>query len=52
VVASLRRESRAIDALAREGRIAIIGAMYDVATGDIEFLPATEHHAERAPSPV
>ena len=31
-------ESRTLDDLVRDGRIAIVGAMYDVATGDIEFL--------------
>lgn len=37
-VERLSRESRALAALARAGRIAIVGAMYDVATGEIEFL--------------
>ncbi|MDC8449503.1 MAG: hypothetical protein LV473_14235 [Nitrospira sp.] len=38
VVQQIRRQSQTLDNLARERRIAIIGAMYDVATGDIEFL--------------
>jgi carbonic anhydrase len=36
----LRRESGTIDALVRAGRLAIVGGMYDVATGEIEFLSA------------
>ncbi|MCS6305528.1 MAG: bifunctional SulP family inorganic anion transporter/carbonic anhydrase [Nitrospira sp.] len=38
VVQQIRRQSQTLDNLARERRIAIVGAMYDVATGDIEFL--------------
>jgi carbonic anhydrase len=48
-VESLRRESQAIDGLARDGRVAIVGTMYDVATGDIDFLPASGHDQVRAP---
>jgi carbonic anhydrase/SulP family sulfate permease len=36
----LRRESPALDRLVREGGVAIVGAMYDVETRTIEFLPA------------
>lgn len=39
VVEQLHKESRTIEGLIREGQIAIVGAMYDVVTGDIEFLP-------------
>jgi carbonic anhydrase len=35
------RQSRMLCGLVRDGRITIVGAMYDVVTGDIEFLPAT-----------
>ncbi|MBH0203931.1 MAG: bifunctional SulP family inorganic anion transporter/carbonic anhydrase [Nitrospira sp.] len=38
VVKEIREQSRTLDGLAREGRIAIVGAMYDVVTGGIEFL--------------
>lgn len=38
VVKEMRNHSRTIDCLVRERRIAIVGAMYDVTTGDIEFL--------------
>ncbi len=38
-VAELRSESAALDKLAWEGRIAVVGAMYDVTTGEITFLP-------------
>ncbi len=33
-----RAGSKTLDALEREGRIAIAGAVYDVATGEIERL--------------
>ncbi|CUS39313.1 Sulfate permease-like transporter, MFS superfamily [Candidatus Nitrospira nitrosa] len=38
VVKELRQQSRTIDNLVCERRIAIIGAMYDISTGGIEFL--------------
>jgi len=38
VVRSLQERSRTLADLVREGRIAIVGAMYDVVTGDMEFL--------------
>lgn len=37
-VERIRQESRPLDRLAREGRVAVVGAMYDVGTGRIEFL--------------
>ncbi len=41
-VEMLRQRSQTIQGLVREGRIAVVGAMYDVTTGAIEFLPAPE----------
>jgi carbonic anhydrase/SulP family sulfate permease len=38
VVKEMRAHSRTIDNLVREQRIAIVGAMYDVTTGAVEFL--------------
>lgn len=38
VVKEIRKQSRTLDGLVRERRIAIVGAMYDVTTGTIEFL--------------
>lgn len=38
VVERMRQESQTLDGLVREGRVAIVGAMYDVVTGEIEFL--------------
>jgi carbonic anhydrase len=38
VVTQIRNQSQTLDNLVREERIAIVGAMYDVNTGDIEFL--------------
>jgi carbonic anhydrase/SulP family sulfate permease len=47
-VRTIREESRTLARLANEGSIAIIGAMYDVVTGTIEFLndsPSNEQGA-------
>ena len=38
VVEMLARESETLGGLVRDGRIAVVGAMYDVVTGNIEFL--------------
>ncbi len=38
VVKELREQSKTLDGLVREQRIAMVGAMYDVVTGGIEFL--------------
>ncbi|MGB8332514.1 MAG: SulP family inorganic anion transporter [Polyangiales bacterium] len=38
VVQSLQTRSQTLDDLVRGGRIAIVGAMYDVVTGEIDFL--------------
>ncbi len=38
VVEALPQSSQTLDGLVRDGRIAIVGAMYDVVTGSIEFL--------------
>jgi carbonic anhydrase len=38
VVDRLRRQSETLDGFVAKGRITIVGAMYDVVTGEIEFL--------------
>lgn len=38
VVSEMRERSSTLDGLIRERRLAIVGAMYDVATGAVEFL--------------
>jgi len=38
VARSLRDNSKTLDALVEEGRVAIVGALYDVKSGDIEFM--------------
>ena len=38
VVDQLKRQSRALDSLIRKGQIDVVGGMYDVATGEVEFL--------------
>jgi carbonic anhydrase len=42
VVQTIRAQSRTLDLLAAERRILIVGAMYDVTSGEIEFLPVPE----------
>jgi carbonic anhydrase len=37
-VSRIRNESPTLDRLVRQGQIAIVGAMYDVATGGMAFL--------------
>jgi carbonic anhydrase/SulP family sulfate permease len=48
-VEELRRRSPALQALERDGRIAIVGAMYDVAGGDLVFLDADLEEAPTEP---
>jgi carbonic anhydrase len=38
-VERLSEQSETIEQLVRDGRIAVVGALYDVVTGNIEFLP-------------
>ncbi len=42
VMNRIRNESRTLDGLVRKGQIVIVGVMYDVATGEIDFLTETE----------
>ena len=41
VVETVLQQSQTLNDLVRDGRIAIVGAMYDVVTGNIEFLTAS-----------
>lgn len=41
VTEQMRTQSLTLDGLDREGKISIVGAMYDVVTGKIEFLQRT-----------
>ncbi|MEO6307993.1 MAG: bifunctional SulP family inorganic anion transporter/carbonic anhydrase [Nitrospiraceae bacterium] len=52
VVERMCRESRTLDGLVREQRIAIVGAMYDVVTGEIEFLAEDEMNRRASLDPV
>ena len=45
-VSTALRHSETLDHLIRQGRIAIVGAMYDVSTGNIEFLPRSPAGSE------
>ena len=52
VVEEILQESQTLGDLVADGRIAIVGAMYDVATGNIEFLPAAGLSPARILDPV
>jgi carbonic anhydrase len=51
-VANIDRQSETLARLLRAGRIAIVGAMYDVATGEIQFLPCHSLEDEAAIAPL
>jgi carbonic anhydrase/SulP family sulfate permease len=42
VLDAILRESPVLAGLVQAGRIAVVGAMYDVATGGLEFIPERE----------
>ena len=48
-ILQIRKESRALDRMVREGKILIAGAMYDVHTGSVEFF---EPEVADAPIPT
>ncbi|MHC5537028.1 MFS transporter [Singulisphaera rosea] len=52
VVEFLPQQSQTLARLVEEGRIAIVGAMYDVVTGELEFLPAPEDASHKMSSLV
>ena len=47
-VETLRRQSKALSALVAAGKLAIVGAMYDVVTGDIAYLGEPESVSARS----
>ncbi len=49
-VETILKDSRTLRALVYEGKIAVVGALYDVATGDIEYLTSQGVNAEAAPA--
>jgi len=52
VVTQIRQESQTLDGLAQNERIIIAGAMYDISTGDIEFLTEPEPNKPQIPNPI
>jgi carbonic anhydrase/SulP family sulfate permease len=52
VVERMCQESQTLDGLVRKERIAIVGAMYDIVTGEIEFLTELGTNLFRTPDPV
>lgn len=48
----IRERSSTIDSLVKEGRIAIIGSLYDVSTGDVSFFQTTESSSVKLDVPV
>ncbi|WP_165253391.1 bifunctional SulP family inorganic anion transporter/carbonic anhydrase [Paludisphaera soli] len=49
---ALTRRGGTLHGLVRAGRVAIVGAMYDVASGDLEFLPPEVPSGDRPPNPT
>jgi carbonic anhydrase/SulP family sulfate permease len=45
----IRTQSRVLARRIAEGNLAVVGAMYDVKTGAVEFLPETDVESESAP---
>jgi carbonic anhydrase len=52
VVEEIRRQSGTIDRLLGTGEVAIVGAMYDVATGAIEFMTGETDASPVTPAPI
>ena len=52
VVEAVLNQSETIDSLVREGKIMIVGAVYDVVSGDIEFLPSPAREPEGTAAPA
>jgi len=52
VVGEILGQSETLAALVRQGRVLVVGALYDVATGDIEFLADTEGGTGPTPDPT
>jgi carbonic anhydrase/SulP family sulfate permease len=48
----IRERSSTIDSLVKEGRIAIIGSLYDVSTGDVSFFQTTDSSSVKLDVPV
>lgn len=48
----IRERSQALDRLVREGRIAIVGSLYDVQTGRVSFFQTPESSAKKLDLPV
>ncbi|SIO58538.1 carbonic anhydrase/sulfate permease, SulP family [Singulisphaera sp. GP187] len=42
VVEEILQESQTLNGLVQDGRLAIVGTIYDVATGNLEFLPTAD----------
>lgn len=47
---TMMRRSQTLEGLVREGKLAIVGAMYDVSSGEIELLTPSEPLSERLPA--
>lgn len=42
-ISNIRKNSPTLDKLAREGKIAIVGGMYDISTAEVSFFQASEN---------
>lgn len=52
VMTQMCQESQTLDGLAQNEQIIIVGAMYDITTGDIEFLTEPEPNMPQNPNPI
>jgi len=52
VVETILQRSQTLSGLVADGRIAVVGAMYDVTTAEIDFLPAPDEARRDAPQLV
>lgn len=48
----VRERSTTLDKLVNDGKIAVVGAMYDIATGEISFFQTPESSFEKLPIPM
>lgn len=51
-VSEIRRRSPVLEAMERDGRIAVVGAMYDVVGGDLTFLDSALDESSKAHEPI
>jgi carbonic anhydrase/SulP family sulfate permease len=48
----IRHNSTTLDRLVREGKLAIVGAFYNIGTGEVSFFQTAESSVEKLPVPM